>query len=153
MPGGGGLQFRGRELLTAASCDDSELIAEFFYASRKVSDDNIRNLLGQMPCDEVVANIRAEWARRDAVFAFCQNGQQKTTERTGSSLAELAEHSREVVRFAPTSTDPRVDAYSARDEVQTRLQTNWMAQEAVTEEIIRDSTRQAVQDKCGFLKW
>lgn len=149
------MQFKGRDLLTRTSCQDGELVNEFFITSRKASDDNIKNLLGQMDCAAAVARVKAEWSRRDAVLNFCkqQRSEPKQTEDAGSSLIALSQRSRDKITFASTQTDPRIDAYTARDEVQSQTEIDWIDQEVFTEEIIRDSTVKAVQSKCGLFDW
>lgn len=149
------MQFKGRDLLTHASCKDAELVNEFFISSRKASDDNIKNLLGQMDCEAAVAKVKAEWSRRDAVLDFCKQkrSEPKPAQDPSSSLMALSQHSRDKITFQNTQTDPRIDAYTARDEVQSKTEIDWIEQEVFTEEIIRDSTAKAVQSKCGLFNW
>lgn len=166
------INYKGRELLSANSCGDGELIAEFLNTSRKASDDNIKNMLGQASCAEVVATVGNEWARRKQVLDFCKNvaagnnsnsntkpsnaDPQQIASAASTNISALSEHARDPISFPQTGTDPRLDAYTARDEIQknrngpTSMNFAWISTENITEDIIRDSTTQIVRDRCGY---
>lgn len=140
-------------LKSPQACARPGIVLDFLRASRKVSDDNIRNRLGQVDCGQALSEIYSEWERRDSVLTYCKNieGSLDITSSTSAPLSSLVEHSRDRIEFPATKTDPRVDAYTSRNEVMVTNDTfNWIRTEELAESIIRDSTTQTLSRKCGL---
>jgi len=146
---------------TPKACATPSLVIDFLRISRK-SDDNLRNRLGQVSCGKALNELYQEWQNRDSVLSYCKklSGQFEDA-KTNASVGEyesrplswLVEHSRDEIEFPQTPTDPRVDAYTSRGEIDPLISQdsfNWIASEQMTESIVRDSTWKTIKDRCGL---
>lgn len=155
------MQLNGDALKNPEACANPGLIVGFLKASRKVSDDNVKNRLGQVNCGQVLAEVYKEWQDRDSVLSFCGKVSGSFSEAHikvkddsfDRPIAWLVEHSRDKIEFASTPTDPRVDAYLSAQEnrkVVSGNSFNWINTEMMAESIIRESTLKAIKDRCGL---
>lgn len=155
------MRLKGEALKTPEACANPGLVVDFLKASRKVSDDNVKNRLGQANCGQVLAEVYKEWQERDSILTYCSKisgSFSKAQNRANDDsfdrpIAWLVEHSRDKIEFAHTPTDPRVDAYLSEQENRKVVSTNsfnWIGTENMAESIIRESTLKAIKDRCGL---
>lgn len=142
-------------LKTPDLCADASAIRRFLSVSRHSYDDNVRNRLGQVTCDKFIRELYSEWSRRDSLLGYCATVaglKASSDERPTTDIAALSQHARDHIEFAKTATDPRVDAYTARDEVShsnSREIWQWLQIELGVEDITRDTTTGELVRRCG----
>lgn len=142
-------------LKTPDLCADARAIRRFLNVSRHSHEDNVRNRLGQVTCNQFIRELYTEWSRRDSLLGYCATvAGLRTAEdnRPTTDIAALSQHARDRVEFARTNTDPRLDAYAARDELSRSSNLEiwqWLHIELGVEDITRDTAKGDLVGRCG----
>lgn len=144
---------------TPTACSHPDTIQRVLRLSRRATDDNLASELSrQSSCEERINAIFGEWQQRDALLVYCENQLKDVQaiaehERRLTGVEALSQTARKKIVFSETTVDPRVDPYSARDEIRkmANWSTQWIENERITESIVRDTTVDILVQKCGDL--
>lgn len=150
------------ELLTPENCYSSIRLREFLRLSRIASDDGIRQHLNLVKskeeCDKYFQNsILPEWKARAEIIEYCSAYSAQLRDTTSRS----AESRVACLSYLNDQSDPRVDPYAQRsllEEKERRFQDcdfidNWVKNEKIIDDILKESTQEVLNQKCYYRKW
>lgn len=142
-------------LFTLENCVESTRIRSFLALSRVATDDIVKTRLNEIPkstCDNYFQDVIIPlWKEREKLIQYCGNYAQQLRKEV-----EIPQEQLKQIEY-----DLRMDPYALRDHKQImdlkyyKLETieNWMQNESTVENIIRDQTVQAFNERCHYKDW
>lgn len=148
------------ELLTPENCQSSSRIRAFLRLSRIASDDTIRQHLNEVKstkeCDNYFkATIVPQWKARASAIQYCSDYATNLRRETIKGNTVVTD------KLNKPELDLRVDPYALKkynlklDSQFTQCDSidNWVKNEKVVEDIIREQTADVLDQKCYYQNW
>ena len=150
-----------KSLLTPDNCHSSSRIRAFLRLSRIATDDTIRQHLNGVKsskeCDGYFkAKIVPQWEARASIIQYCNDYAAHLRQETAKGNAVMQSEPQD-----PKSFDLRVDPYAVKkynqqlegQYSQCNAIDNWVNNEKMVEDIIREQTVDVLNDKCYYQDW
>lgn len=152
-----------KSLLTPDNCHNSSRIRAFLRLSRIATDDTIRQHLNEVKtskdCDTYFkSKIVPQWEARASIINYCNAYASNLRQETAKGNAVIQN---EQQQQDPQSFDLRVDPYAVKkynqqldgQYAQCDAIDNWVNNEKMVEDIIREQTVDVLNDKCYYQDW
>lgn len=147
-------------LLSPENCKSTKKARSFLRYSREISDDSIRQHLNEIDrkdCAEYFKQkILPQWQARASLIQYCQGYSKNLRKEFGPS-----DDRSQIVAEKASELDLRQDPY-ALENLKNKLQRqfeqcdsidNWVRNEDLVENIVKEQTAEVLKEKCIYQDW
>lgn len=146
------------DLLTPENCQGSTQIRTFLRLSRLATDDTIKQNLGQIKsisqCEEYFKeHIVPQWQARDKALHYCwecaekvRNVHEQEHRFEGGNMSQQVDLREDP--YARTNYEELINKQSSESYMK-----NWIQNEREVESIVKEKTKDTLNDKCYFSDW